>query len=200
MGLIRKTLFMGTGGFVSPNSKKQRYAKQQIRLQKQMLKTVQSQQPVLVPEQQAPRNASVEKARFDVILSEAGEQRSRVIEVIQRATGFGPRYSAEMLEQLPQRIKEGLSAADAGRLGADLVQVGATVGLKVHHSGDDTASETSATRNPSTTESELERAEPGVGLRDDPLDQLRKLGELRDAGVLTDEEFEAKKAELLGRI
>jgi uncharacterized membrane protein YeaQ/YmgE (transglycosylase-associated protein family) len=31
-------------------------------------------------------------------------------------------------------------------------------------------------------------------------DQLRKLGELRDAGVLTDEEFETKKQELLARM
>ncbi len=31
-------------------------------------------------------------------------------------------------------------------------------------------------------------------------DQLRKLGELHDAGVLTDEEFETKKAELLARM
>jgi hypothetical protein len=36
--------------------------------------------------------------------------------------------------------------------------------------------------------------DPGV------LEQLRTLGELRTAGVLTDAEFEAKKAELLGRI
>ena len=35
---------------------------------------------------------------------------------------------------------------------------------------------------------------------DDVLDQIRKLGELRDAGVLTGEEFDAKKAELLGRL
>ena len=34
----------------------------------------------------------------------------------------------------------------------------------------------------------------------DVLEQLRKLGGLRNAGVLTDDEFEAKKAELLGRI
>jgi hypothetical protein len=37
-------------------------------------------------------------------------------------------------------------------------------------------------------------------LHSDSLEQLRKLGELRDAGVVTAEEFEAKKAELLGRI
>ena len=34
---------------------------------------------------------------------------------------------------------------------------------------------------------------------DSTADQVRKLGELRDAGVLTDEEFETKKAQLLGR-
>jgi hypothetical protein len=34
----------------------------------------------------------------------------------------------------------------------------------------------------------------------DALEQLRKLGELRDGNVLTQSEFEAKKAELLGRV
>lgn len=35
---------------------------------------------------------------------------------------------------------------------------------------------------------------------EDAYTQLRKLGELRDAGVLSDEDFEAKKTELLGRM
>lgn len=34
----------------------------------------------------------------------------------------------------------------------------------------------------------------------DPLDQIRQLGELRDAGVITSEEFETKKTELLSQI
>lgn len=34
----------------------------------------------------------------------------------------------------------------------------------------------------------------------DPIAQLKQLGELRDAGVVTPEEFEAKKAEILSRI
>lgn len=33
---------------------------------------------------------------------------------------------------------------------------------------------------------------------DDVYDQLKKLGELRDAGILTDDEFQAKKARILG--
>jgi hypothetical protein len=36
------------------------------------------------------------------------------------------------------------------------------------------------------------------GLTDELIDQLKKLGELRDAGILTDEEFQAKKGQLLG--
>ena len=32
------------------------------------------------------------------------------------------------------------------------------------------------------------------------MDQLRKLGDLRDAGVLTPQEFDAKKSELLDRL
>ncbi|MBG6237797.1 hypothetical protein IWX78_000752 [Mycetocola sp. CAN_C7] len=34
----------------------------------------------------------------------------------------------------------------------------------------------------------------------DVADQLHKLGSLRDAGILTDEEFATKKAELLARL
>ena len=34
----------------------------------------------------------------------------------------------------------------------------------------------------------------------DPTEQLRKLGELRDAGLLTEEEFQAKRAETINRI
>jgi hypothetical protein len=34
----------------------------------------------------------------------------------------------------------------------------------------------------------------------DFFEQLKKLADLRDAGVLTQEEFQAKKAEILGRI
>jgi len=34
----------------------------------------------------------------------------------------------------------------------------------------------------------------------DPIEQIRKLGELRDAGILSEEEFAAKKAEILSRM
>jgi hypothetical protein len=39
-----------------------------------------------------------------------------------------------------------------------------------------------------------------VGSDISPLDQIERLGELRDKGFVTDEEFQAKKAELLKKV
>jgi hypothetical protein len=43
-------------------------------------------------------------------------------------------------------------------------------------------------------------AEPGGAANEavDPLDRLKKLGELRDAGVLSQSEFEVQKVKILG--
>lgn len=49
-------------------------------------------------------------------------------------------------------------------------------------------------------ESSLAPAASAPAPAPDAIDQLRKLGELRDAGIVTEAEFEAKKAELLGRL
>ena len=43
-------------------------------------------------------------------------------------------------------------------------------------------------------------APSAAGAADSPMEQLKKLGELKDAGLLTAEEFDAKKAELLARM
>jgi hypothetical protein len=45
-----------------------------------------------------------------------------------------------------------------------------------------------------------ERVEAGTSHQPDTFEQLAKLGKLRDAGVLTSEEFDTKKAELLSRL
>jgi len=39
---------------------------------------------------------------------------------------------------------------------------------------------------------------PAGGMTDEAIEQLKKLAELKDQGVLTEEEFEAQKAKLLG--
>ena len=43
-----------------------------------------------------------------------------------------------------------------------------------------------------------QQAAPAAARAADPIAQLKELGELRDSGVLTDEEFAAQKAKILG--
>ena len=41
-------------------------------------------------------------------------------------------------------------------------------------------------------------AQPAAAAEDDPIEQLKELGKLHEQGVLTDEEFAAQKAKVLG--
>ena len=50
---------------------------------------------------------------------------------------------------------------------------------------------------PPAPEPQYEEAPPAAPSTDDKLAQLKQLGELRDAGVLTDAEFEAQKGKIL---
>jgi hypothetical protein len=47
------------------------------------------------------------------------------------------------------------------------------------------------------TDEEWEQVEKAEAEEDDYIDQLERLAKLRDQGILTDEEFEAKKKQLL---
>lgn len=53
-------------------------------------------------------------------------------------------------------------------------------------------------RNRKAAEQQAGVAQPQAPTADDSLEQIKKLAELRDQGILTDDEFEAKKKQLLG--
>ena len=52
-----------------------------------------------------------------------------------------------------------------------------------------------ASRSPSTS---THRRRPPAAPAPDPIEQLKQLGELHEQGILTDEEFAAQKAKILG--
>ncbi len=71
-----------------------------------------------------------EKTEFDVVLTEIGAEKIKVIKVVREITGLGLAEAKAVVEAAPKAIKEGLSKEDAEELKKKLEEVGAKVELK----------------------------------------------------------------------
>ncbi len=74
--------------------------------------------------------AAEEKTEFDVVLTEIGSEKIKVIKVVREITGLGLAEAKAAVEAAPKAIKEGLSKEDAEELKKKLEDVGAKVELK----------------------------------------------------------------------
>ncbi len=74
--------------------------------------------------------AAEEKSSFDVVLTEAGDQKIKVIKVVRDATGLGLKEAKELVDGAPKTIKEGVAKEEAEELKAKFTEVGAVVDLK----------------------------------------------------------------------
>ena len=74
--------------------------------------------------------AAEEKTSFDVVLTEAGDQKIKVIKVVRDATGLGLKEAKELVDGAPKTVKEGVSKDEAEDLKAKCTEVGAVVELK----------------------------------------------------------------------
>ena len=74
--------------------------------------------------------AAAEKSSFDVVLTEAGDQKIKVIKVVRDATGLGLKEAKDLVDGAPKTVKEGASKEEAEELKAKFTEVGATVELK----------------------------------------------------------------------
>ena len=74
--------------------------------------------------------AAEEKTSFDVVLTEAGDQKIKVIKVVRDATGLGLKEAKDLVDGAPKTIKEGVSKEEAEDLKAKFTEVGAVVDLK----------------------------------------------------------------------
>ena len=74
--------------------------------------------------------AAEEKSSFDVVLTEAGDQKIKVIKVVRDATGLGLKEAKDLVDGAPKTIKEGVSKEEAEDLKAKFTEVGATIELK----------------------------------------------------------------------
>jgi large subunit ribosomal protein L7/L12 len=78
----------------------------------------------------AEAEAAEEKTEFDVVLTEAGAQKIKVIKAVREATGLGLKEAKELVDNAPKPVKEGISKEDAEALKAKIEEVGGKVELK----------------------------------------------------------------------
>ena len=78
----------------------------------------------------AAGEAAEEKSSYDVVLTEAGDQKIKVIKVVRDATGLGLKEAKDLVDGAPKTVKEGLSKDEAEELKAKFTEVGAVVELK----------------------------------------------------------------------
>ena len=87
--------------------------------------------PVAVAGVAAPGAAAAEeKTEFDVELTEAGDQKVKVIKVVREITGLGLKEAKDMVDGAPKIVKEAASKESADEIKAKLEEVGAKVTLK----------------------------------------------------------------------
>ena len=74
--------------------------------------------------------AAAEKTSFNVVLTEAGDQKIKVIKVVRDATGLGLKEAKELVDGAPKTVKENVSKEEAEELKAKFTEVGAVVELQ----------------------------------------------------------------------
>ncbi|MDD4509646.1 MAG: 50S ribosomal protein L7/L12 [Oscillospiraceae bacterium] len=74
--------------------------------------------------------AAEEKTEFDVVLTNFGAEKIKVIKLVREVTGLGLAEAKALVEAAPKAVKEGASKEDAEALKAKLEEVGATVEVK----------------------------------------------------------------------
>jgi len=71
-----------------------------------------------------------EKTEFDVVLTEIGAEKIKVIKAVREITGLGLAEAKALVDGAPKTLKEAVSKDDAEALKAKLTEVGATVEIK----------------------------------------------------------------------
>ena len=74
--------------------------------------------------------AAEEKSEFDVELTEAGDQKVKVIKVVREVTGLGLKEAKDVVDGAPKVVKEGASKEEAEDIKKKLEEVGAKITLK----------------------------------------------------------------------
>ena len=84
--------------------------------------------PVIVGTRVA--DSSEENTEVDVVLSNAGSEKLKVVKVVKEICGLGLKEAKEIVDGAPKTLKEAVSKDEAEKIKSQLDEVGATVELK----------------------------------------------------------------------
>ena len=71
-----------------------------------------------------------EKTEFDVVLTEVGAEKIKVIKVVRELTGLGLKEAKDVVDKAPSKVKEGIAKEEAEKVVAAFKEVGATCEIK----------------------------------------------------------------------
>lgn len=74
--------------------------------------------------------AAEEKTEFDVVLTEAGANKIKVIKAVREITGLGLKEAKEIVDGAPKTVKEAVAKEEAEAMKAKIEETGAKVELK----------------------------------------------------------------------
>ena len=74
--------------------------------------------------------AAEEQSAFDVVLTEAGQQKIGVIKVVRAITGLGLKEAKDVVDSAPKAVKEGVPREEADSIKAQHEEAGATGEVK----------------------------------------------------------------------
>jgi len=74
--------------------------------------------------------AAEEKTEFDVVLTDAGASKLKVVKAVKELTGLGLKEAKALVDEVPSNVKEAVSKDEAEGIQKSLEEVGAKVELK----------------------------------------------------------------------
>ena len=78
----------------------------------------------------APSAAAEEQTEFDIVMTEFGAEKVKVIKEVRAITGLGLAEAKALVESVPAKIKEGVNKDEANELKEKLTAAGAIVEIK----------------------------------------------------------------------
>lgn len=74
--------------------------------------------------------AAEEKTEFDVVLTNVGDAKLKVVKAVKEACGLGLKEAKDLVDGAPSKLKEGVAKEEAEALKKAIEEAGATVELK----------------------------------------------------------------------